>query len=228
MSPTPLRRGSTGPNLLGRAVSWTLLAGAAGVLLLAVVSVGASISHATKSLTVSTMSTKKLGTFLISGFSVYQANKSDCTSAKCQKIWPPLLLPKGATKATAGAGVNAAKLGATRTASGALQVTYAGQALFWFFKDTAPGQVRGNNIKDQWGRWTIYTTVKPKSAGTTTHSGGATTTTQPKSSGTTTTHPVGATTTTTPLITGGGTTTTTHPAGSTTTTTSPSSGGVSF
>ena len=228
MSPTPLRHGSTGPPRWGRAVSRTLLAGAAGALLLAVAPVGASTSHATKALTLSTLSTKKLGTFLVSGFTVYQLNKSDCTSAKCLKIWPPLLLPKGATKATAGTGVNAAKLGTVRTANGALQVTYAGKALFWFFKDIAPGQVRGHNIKDQWGTWTVYTTVKPQSSGTTTHPGGATTTTQPKSSGTTTTHPGGATTTTTPTITGGGTTTTTHPAGSTTTTTSPSSGGVSF
>ena len=170
MSATPLRHHSTGPNLLGRAVSRTLLAGAAGALLLAVAPVGASTSHAAKAVTISTMSTKKLGTFLVSGFTVYQVNKSDCTSAKCLKIWPPLLLPKGATKATAGSGVSAAKLGTVRTASGALQVTYAGKALFWFFKDTAPGQVRGSNIKDQWGTWTVYATVKPKSSGTTTTS----------------------------------------------------------
>jgi hypothetical protein len=60
--------------------------------------------------------------------------------------------------------------------NGGLQVTYAGKALFWFFKDKAPGQVNGNNVKDQWGTWTVVTTVKPKSSG-------GTTTTSPSSGG---------------------------------------------
>jgi predicted lipoprotein with Yx(FWY)xxD motif len=214
----------------GRAASRTLLAGAAGALLFAIAPVGASTSHAAKAVVVSTTSTKKLGTFLVSGLTLYQLNKSDCTSAQCLKAWPPLLLPKGATKATAGPGVNAAKLATTKAPNGGLQVTYAGKALFWFFKDKAPGQVNGNKVKDQWGRWTVVTTVKPKSSGATTtiHPVGGTTTTTHPVVITTTTHPVGATTTTTHPITGGGTTTTTHPVVTTTTTTSPSSGGVSF
>ena len=195
----------------GQAASRTLLAGAAGALLFAIAPVGASTSHAAKAVVVSTTSTKKLGTFLVSGLTLYQLNKSDCTSAMCLKVWPPLLLPKGVTKATAGPGVNAAKLATVKAKNGGLQVTYAAKPLFWFFKDKAPGQVNGNNVKDQWGTWTVVTTMKPKSSGATT-----------------TTHPVGATTSTTGPITGGGTTTTTHPVVTTTTTTSPSSGGVSF
>lgn len=154
-----------------------LLASAAGALLFAVAPVGASTGHATRAVVISTMSTKKLGTFLVSGQTVYQLNKSDCTSAKCLKIWPPLLLPKGVTKATAGPGVSAGKLGTTKAANGALQVTYAGKPLFWFFQDRAPGQVKGNNVKDEWGTWTVLTTVKSKS------SGGNTTTTSPSSGG---------------------------------------------
>jgi predicted lipoprotein with Yx(FWY)xxD motif len=169
MSTTPLRRGSTRPIRRSKAAS-LIAAGAAGALLFAIGPVAASTSHATKGVTISTTSTKKLGTYLVSGLTLYQLNKTDCTSAKCLKAWPPLLLPKGVTKATAGPGVNAAKLGTLRTATGALQVTYGGKALFWFIKDTAPGQVTGNNVKDQWGLWTIYTTVKPKSSGTTTTS----------------------------------------------------------
>jgi predicted lipoprotein with Yx(FWY)xxD motif len=211
MSTTPLRRGSTRPIRRSKAAS-LIAAGAAGALLFAIGPVAASTSHATKGVTISTTSTKKLGTYLVSGLTLYQLNKTDCTSAKCLKAWPPLLLPKGVTKATAGPGVNAAKLGTLRTATGALQVTYGGKALFWFIKDTAPGQVTGNNVKDQWGLWTIYTTVKPKSSGTTT--------TSPSSGGvsTTTTHA------------GAGTTSTTSPGsgGVTSTTASPSTGGVSF
>jgi predicted lipoprotein with Yx(FWY)xxD motif len=211
MSTTPLRRGSTRPIRRSKAAS-LIAAGAAGALLFAIGPVAASTSHATKGVTISTTSTKKLGTYLVSGLTLYQLNKTDCTSAKCLKAWPPLLLPKGVTKATAGPGVNAVKLGTLRTATGALQVTYGGKALFWFIKDTAPGQVTGNNVKDQWGLWTIYTTVKPKSSGTTT--------TSPSSGGvsTTTTHA------------GAGTTSTTSPGsgGVTSTTASPSTGGVSF
>jgi hypothetical protein len=140
---------------------------------------------------------------------LYQSNKSDCTSAKCRKVWPPLLLPQGVTQATAGPGVSAAKLGTTKLANGTLQVTYGGKALFWFYKDMAPGQVKGANATDQWGKWTLDVTVKPKASG---------------SSTTTTTDPSGGTTTTTSG--GGGATTTTRP--SPTTTTTLGGGGVAF
>jgi predicted lipoprotein with Yx(FWY)xxD motif len=190
--------------------STLLLLGAAGVLVVAIGPVGASTKHVAKSVVIATATSKKFGTYLVSGRSLYQLNKSDCSSAKCQKFWPPLLLPKGVTGATAGHGVNAAKLGTTKVANGKLQVTYGGKALFWFIKDTAPGQVKGANATDKWGKWTLTVTVKPESSGSAT-----TTTTSPKSGGTTTTTPTG----------GGGTTTTAPPA---TTTTVPAGGGVAF
>jgi predicted lipoprotein with Yx(FWY)xxD motif len=194
--------------------SKVLLLGAAGVLLFAISPVGASTHHVSKSVVISTASSKKFGTYLVSGLTLYQLNESDCSSAKCRMVWPPLLLPKGVTKATAGHGVNAAKLGTTKLANGSLQVTYGGKALFWFYKDTAPGQVKGANATDQWGKWTLDVTVKPNSSGSST-----TTTTSPKSGGTTTT--------TTGSGGAGATTTTTRPS-PTTTTTSPGGGGIAF
>ena len=94
-----------------------------------------------------------------------------CTAA-CHKFWIPVLLPKGVTKATAGAGVSAAKLG-SRKVTGGEQVTYGGRELFWFFKDKAAGQVTGN-VTDTWGKWTDVVLVKPahKPPTTTTTSGG--------------------------------------------------------
>ncbi|MEO9181318.1 MAG: hypothetical protein ABI298_06680 [Acidimicrobiales bacterium] len=209
MNSTSLRQGTARPGRRGRTVSLTLIAAAAGALLIVIGPVAASTSHSTMSVRVSTASTKKLGTYLISGRSLYQLNKKDCTSAKCLKAWPPLLLPMGVTHAAAGRGVNAVKLGTVRTASGALQVTYGGKALYRFFGDTASGQVNGNNLITPFGRWTLYTTQKPKS------SGGTTTTT---------------TTTTTNPSSGGGTTSTTNPGtgGGMTTTTIPSGGGTAF
>jgi predicted lipoprotein with Yx(FWY)xxD motif len=189
-----------------------LVLGAVVVLLVAIGPVGASTKHVSKGVVITTASSKKFGTYLVSARTLYQLNKSDCTSAKCRMVWPPLLLPKGATRATAGRGVDAAKLGTTKLANGTLQVTYGGKALFTFYKDTAPGQVNGANATDQWGKWTLDITVKAKSTG-----GATTTTTSPKSGGTTTT-----------TSGGGGTTTTTRPGTPSPTTTSPGGGGIAF
>ena len=51
------------------------------------------------------------------------------------------MLPKGVTKATAGTGVSASKLGTVTRSGGVLQVTYGGKPLYWFVGDTAAGQV---------------------------------------------------------------------------------------
>ena len=45
-----------------------------------------------------------------------------------------------------------------REASGRrLQVTYAGKALYWFYEDSKPNQVKGD-VKDKWGTWSVVTT----------------------------------------------------------------------
>ncbi len=125
---------------------------------------GAATTHSVKSVVISTLKTKKYGTILVSGNTLYtlKPGKTACTAA-CQKIWPEVLLPKGMTKATAGAGVSAAKLGTVKGAGGALQVTYSGKPLYWFIGDKAPGQVNGN-VTDTWGSWSDIGTVKPPSS----------------------------------------------------------------
>ena len=111
---------------------------------------------------IATTKNSKLGTILVADETVYalKPSKTACT-AKCLKVWPPVLLSQGLMTATAGAGVDTAKLGTVATANGALQVTYAGKRLYWFFKDTAPGQVKGN-VTDKWGKW--YTMAAAKSS----------------------------------------------------------------
>jgi predicted lipoprotein with Yx(FWY)xxD motif len=113
---------------------------------------------------ISTAKNKKLGTFLVSGFTVYalKPSKTACT-AKCLKVWPAVVLPQGVMAATAGPGVDASKLGTVADANGALQITYAGKRLYWYVKDTKPGQVKGN-FTDKWGKW--YTIETAKSAST--------------------------------------------------------------
>ena len=72
----------------------------------------AASSTATKTLVISTATNSKYGTILVSGRTLYTLKPSGvaCT-AKCLKVWPEVLLPKGVKKATAGHGVTAAKLG---------------------------------------------------------------------------------------------------------------------
>jgi predicted lipoprotein with Yx(FWY)xxD motif len=118
---------------------------------------------AATSVVVSTTKSPSMGTILVSGKTVYtlKASKTPC-STQCLKFWPALMLPKGVTKATAGTGVTASKLGTVKR-SGDLQVTYSGKPLYFFVGDTAAGQVHGN-ITDTWGKWSDVVTVKSAQA----------------------------------------------------------------
>lgn len=130
----------------------------------------ATSSHATAGVIVSTAKNPQFGTILVSGRALYTLKPSSTAcGSKCLKIWPAVMLPKGATKAIAGSGVNGAKLGTVKRARGARQVTYGGKALYRFYKDGA-GQVKGN-LTDTWGKWSVVVTKKVVSgAGTTTTS----------------------------------------------------------
>ncbi len=130
------------------------------------VGIGASVAMgSTKALVISERKTSNYGTILVAGHTVYTLSPSHtpCRAA-CLAYWPRVLLPKGSTKAVAGPGVIAAKLGTHRLANGRLQVTYARRALYYFSLDKTAGQVRGN-ITDTWGSWKVV--VTKKSAGST-------------------------------------------------------------
>jgi predicted lipoprotein with Yx(FWY)xxD motif len=214
---------------------------------------GASSTHNVKHLVVATTQNPTYGTVLVSGKTVYtlKASKVACT-AKCLKVWPQLLLPKGVKKPTAGAGVSAANLGTVMRRGHALQVTYSGKRLYWFVGDSAPGQVNGN-ITDKWGKWSVVvlakssgsstltpatapqstTTFPPSHSSPTNNSGSSNVNTSPSPNTpstpaptTTPQSPVTAPPMTTPPTTPATTPTTTPPP--TTTTTAPNGGGVSF
>jgi predicted lipoprotein with Yx(FWY)xxD motif len=161
--------------------------------------VSASGAAHAKGVVISTEKTAKYGTILVSGRTLYtlKPNALKCTKT-CLQFWNAVLLPKGETKATAGAGVNDNELGTVKV-KGGFQVTFEGKALYWFFEDKAPGQVKGN-LSDTWGEWSDVVLVKPAKKPTTTTTKPVTTTTRP-------------------------TTTTTRP---TTTTTAPGGGGIGF
>lgn len=105
---------------------------------------------------------------------------STACDASCTQIWPELVLAHGVNMATAGSGMTSASLGTIDRGNGVVQVTYGGQALYFYSGDTADGQVNGN-LTDTWGKWSVAVAASP--AG----NGGAGATTTPKPAGTTTT-----------------------------------------
>ena len=113
---------------VGRLGLAALALGGLSAALIAVDSAGAA-THAAKTVVVSTAKSAKFGTILVSGKTVYtlKPSKTACT-ATCLKVWPALVLPKGVTKATAGSGVSASKLGTVTRAGGVRQVDLQRQA----------------------------------------------------------------------------------------------------
>ena len=97
-----------------------------------------------------------LGTYLTdsSGKTLYifasdTPTKSTCTGS-CLSFWPPL-----DGKATAGSGVTASQLGTITGTNGAAQITYAGHPLYYYAKDSKPGDVKGQGSTQDGALWWI-------------------------------------------------------------------------
>lgn len=165
MEQTKQRRATTYGVPAARIAAAVFAVGGLSASVFAVGTAGAATSHKAKNVGISTFKSKKLGTILVSGNTLYtlKPSKTPCNAA-CTKIWPEVTLPKGDTKATAGTGVSAAKLGTVKRSGGVLQVTYAGKPLYWFSEDTGRGQVHGN-VTDTWGTWHDVVLVKPTGGG---------------------------------------------------------------
>jgi predicted lipoprotein with Yx(FWY)xxD motif len=95
------------------------------------------------------------------GEALYLFDKERRRKAKCYgtcaSAWPPVLA-KGAP--VAGAGADQALLGTTRRANGKLQVTYAGQPLYYYVADT-PGTILCHDVFEYGGNWYV---VQPDGA----------------------------------------------------------------
>jgi predicted lipoprotein with Yx(FWY)xxD motif len=112
---------------------------------------GGDSPAATGGVTISTASVMGVGTVLVDGSGMtlyYDKAESDgtikCTGG-CATAWPPVLLPDGASAATAGTGVDASQLGTIARPDGGSQVTYGGKPLYLFQGDTA-GQAAGQGV----------------------------------------------------------------------------------
>jgi predicted lipoprotein with Yx(FWY)xxD motif len=163
MQRTQRDRSSGWRTALGRFAAATLIIGGLSAVVFAPAMAGAVTPSPRTASEISTAKDAKVGTFLVAGNAVYtlKASKIACT-AQCLKAWPPVLLPQGVMTASAGTGVDASKLGTKPTADGPLQLTYSGKPLYWFVKDKAPGDVKGN-VTDKWGKWATVVTVKSSS-----------------------------------------------------------------
>jgi len=69
----------------------------------------------------------------------------------CATVWPPVLT-KG--KPIAGGGARAGLLGTTWRANGKLQVTYAGQPLYFYVGDS-PGTILCHDVEEFGGNWLV-------------------------------------------------------------------------
>ncbi len=157
-------RGQRGRRRAGR-----LTATVVGAGLLAVTF--AASAGATTTTTVTTAKSSKGTVLAAEGNTLYSVKTKKACDAKCHKTWSPALLPQGVTAASASGGVDASKLGTT-SSEGGLQITYDGKPLFWYAKDKASGQVKGN-LSDKWGKWTaVVTKASSSSSGGSGGSGG--------------------------------------------------------
>ena len=104
------------------------------------------------------LASTKLGKILVDAhgrtlylFEADQGTMSHCAGA-CANAWPPLATTG---KPTAGAGVDAAKLGTTKRADGSTEITYDGHPLYTYAGDTAPGQTSGQGIDGFGAAWYV-------------------------------------------------------------------------
>jgi predicted lipoprotein with Yx(FWY)xxD motif len=94
-----------------------------------------------------------LGKVLVNadGRTLYLFTKDTATSSACSggcaSAWPPLT---ASGTATAGAGLDASKLGTLTRADGGKQVTYGGNPLYTYEADQAAGDVTGHQVGSVW------------------------------------------------------------------------------
>jgi predicted lipoprotein with Yx(FWY)xxD motif len=70
----------------------------------------------------------------------------------CACAWPPVLT---AGSPVAGSGATASLLGATTRSDGTLQVTYAGDPLYYFAGDQRPGDITGEGSQAFGAGWDL-------------------------------------------------------------------------
>jgi len=124
------------------------------LVILAVLTGAATVMAQDSAATVSLGGNDELGAFLVgaNGMTLYLFTKdtpgvSNCVD-QCAANWPPLTVAEG-ERPTLAAGVPG-MLGVITRADGSRQVTYNGSPLYYWVKDTAPGDATGQNVNEVW------------------------------------------------------------------------------
>jgi predicted lipoprotein with Yx(FWY)xxD motif len=84
--------------------------------------------------------------------------KSTCTGS-CAAEWPPFTTTG---KPSAGSGVNAAMLSATKRPDGKRQVVYAGHPLYYYSADTKAGDTTGQGLDVFGAKWYVVSATGSK------------------------------------------------------------------
>jgi len=123
----------------------------------------ATTAAASNAATVNTASNATLGaTVLVNakGLTLYSLSgegngKFLCTSAECEGAWHPVTVTAAGTPSG-----SVSSLETVKRPDGAEQVAYKGMPLYTFVGDTAPGDAKGQGIKDDGGTWTAVTSAQ--------------------------------------------------------------------
>ena len=101
----------------------------------------------------------KLGKILVAaanGMTLYTWAKDTDTNSQCYDqcavVWPPFTVT---VANIAGDGVTTGKFGTSARKDGALQVTFNSHPLYFFARDTAPGQTNGNGSTGFGALWSV-------------------------------------------------------------------------
>lgn len=129
----------------------------------AAASTGSAGAAATSTVTLSAKSVPGVGTVLVNGqgqtlylLTSEKGGKVTCTASNgCTKFWPEITIPKGATAAKAGSGVESSLLGSVKDASGNLEVTYNGWPVYTYVGDSGPGVAQGQGLTSFGGTWYV-------------------------------------------------------------------------
>jgi predicted lipoprotein with Yx(FWY)xxD motif len=116
---------------------------------------GARIQTAAPTETVALTKNDTLGASILTdskGMSLYMFKRDSGTTSVCYggcaAAWPALLLTSGPLRA--GLGLKTSLLGTTGRTDGTVQVTYAGHPLYYFARDTKPGDTNGQGFATLW------------------------------------------------------------------------------
>ncbi|MCW2971634.1 MAG: hypothetical protein JWO23_2761 [Solirubrobacterales bacterium] len=132
---------------------------------------------------VKTASNAKLGATILTdarGMTIYslsgeQGGKFICTSSACLQVWHPVT-----AAGTGASSVGVGSLATVKRPDGSAQLAYRGMPLYTFSGDQAPGEAKGQGIKDV-GTWSAVTVGAAST--TSTSSTPATETAPPESGG---------------------------------------------